>query len=107
MKRLRFFFTSVAFWVASLVSCSTASAFTGPVSDHPLISISYMRSFVQDDPRLPEHLRTITTANVTNASTLDMSLTLDCTESFHTLTVKARTTEHVMLDPRDASCELR
>jgi hypothetical protein len=59
-----------------------------------------------DDPRLPPWVETIATANVTNPSTHEMTVVLDCTESRHTLTIAPRTTEHVLLDPRDTSCSV-
>lgn len=96
----------LVFWIVSLVSCGTTSAYTGPVSERPSVSVSYMRSFVQDDPRLPEHLRSIATANVVNASNHSMSLVLDCSVSRTLLEVPARTVSHVLLDQGDASCAL-
>lgn len=105
MKRLKRSFAVVAFWVVSL-SCATATAFHGPISDRPQLSVSYMRHFETRDPRLPEQLVTITTAAITNPSTHAMRLRLDCTRTLITLTVAPRTTEHVLLDPKDRSCTL-
>jgi hypothetical protein len=106
MQRIKKYAAIVAFWVASLVSCSTASAFTGPVSDKPTIALEYRRHFVQDDPRLPSRVETITTAAITNPSAYPMTVTLDCTESLHTLTIAPRMTEHVLLDRDDRECTL-
>jgi hypothetical protein len=91
-------------FVLVFFGCSTTSAFTGPVSDQPTISISYMRHFEMTDPRLPQQLVTIATANVTNASTSPMTVVLDCDRTFTSLTIAPRTTEHVLLDPKDTSC---
>lgn len=100
------FLVGLLAFVLVFFGCSTTSAFTGPASERPTVSISYMRHFEHDDPRLPPRLETIATADVTNASTHDMSLTLDCTVTRTTLDVPARTTSHVLLDPEDATCTL-
>jgi hypothetical protein len=94
-------------WLASLLCCATSNPYTGPVSDKPMVSVSYMRSFVQDDPRLPERMETIATAAITNPSNREMTVTLDCTETLTTVDIKPRTTEHVLLSAGDKECVIR
>jgi len=85
--------------------CASATAYGGPFGDRPLLSVSYMRHVVPAlDPRFPEHVETLATADVTNPSTKPMRVTLDCTETLTTMTIAPRTTEHVLLDPADTSC---
>jgi hypothetical protein len=88
--------------------CATSSPFTGPVSDKPTLSVSYMRHVMHTNDfwQVP-YVETIATANVTNPSTSETHVTLDCSESLHFLDIAPRTTEHVLLDPKDSSCELR
>jgi len=94
--------------LAAIIGCATASIYTGPVAARPTLTITYMRHLVpSDDPRWPPHLETLATANVTNPSNADMDLALDCTESYTRLNVKARTTEHVLLDPGDKECTVK
>ena len=88
----------------AIAGCATSSAYDGPVSDRPLLAVSYLRHFEHDDPRLPPRLETIATADVTNPSFGEMYVVLDCSQSWHALTIKPRTTEHVLLDPQDTAC---
>lgn len=91
-----------------LASCATSSPFIGPVSEKPQLSVSYMRHMMHtNDLRQVPYIDTIATANVSNPSTHAIHVTLDCSESLHYLDVAPRTTEHVLLDPKDEKCELR
>lgn len=91
-----------------LAACATSSPFTGPVSEKPQLSISYMRHMMHTNDmwQIP-YIETIATANVTNPSTHYTHATLDCSESLHYLTIAPRTTEHVLLDPADKACVLK
>jgi hypothetical protein len=86
--------------VLFLAACATTSPFTGPVSERPLLSVSYMRhvEHTNDFWQIPY---------VTNPSLHPIHVALDCTVSRTVLDIPARTTEHVLLDPKDASCELK
>lgn len=55
---------------------------------------------------LPEQLVTVSIADVSNPSNRQMRVRLDCSRTLTTLTVAPRTTEHVLLDPRDRTCTL-
>jgi hypothetical protein len=99
------FLAIVSFWVASLC-CATTAAYTGPAGDRPLLSVTYQRHLVTDDPRFPPQMKTLATANVVNPSDHPMALTLECTETRTTIYVAPRTTQHVLLDPEDAGCIL-
>ncbi len=91
-----------------LVGCATTSPFTGPVSERPTLSVSYMRhvQHTGDFWQMP-YVETITTADVTNPSNAPMHVVLDCAESRTSLDIPARTTAHVLLDPKDNACELQ
>jgi hypothetical protein len=91
-----------------LAGCATSSPFTGPVAEKPALSVSYMRHVMHTNDYWQQmYVETITTANVTNPSTTEIHVTLDCSESLRHLDVAPRTTEHVLLDPKDKACELR
>jgi hypothetical protein len=105
--KLKAFLVGVAAFVLVFFGCSTTSAFVGPISDKPTISVTQLRHVMHTNDYWQQmYVETLSTLSVTNPSTHDMVVTVDCTESRHTLTVKARTTEHVLLDPQDASCSL-
>ena len=87
----------------AFLGCATSSPYRG----EDTLSVSYLRHFVRDDPRLPAHIETITTANVANPTDHALTVVLDCTESLHTLTIAPKTVEHVLLDPKDSHCEVK
>jgi hypothetical protein len=103
----RFLFLLFCFLVGFALGCATSSRYAGPVADRPLLSVSYMRHVMHTpDARQIPYVETIATANVTNPSDHPMVVVLDCTETRRSLTIAPRTTEHVLLDPKDASCEV-
>jgi hypothetical protein len=85
------------------MGCATSSPYQG----EPALSVSYLRHLEHDDPRSPPRVVTIATANVANVTDNQVTVVLDCTESRHTLTIAPKTVEHVLLDPKDLSCEVQ
>ena len=96
----------VVFLLVTLSSCATASAYSGPVSDKPLLEVVQRRHFEMVDPRLPQQLVTISIARATNASTKPMHLRLECTETLAHFDAAPRSTTEILLAPKDSSCEL-
>jgi len=91
-----------------LAGCATSSPFTGPVSEKPALSVSYLRHVMHtNDIWQQPYVETIATAAIANPSNHPMHVVLDCTATTTTLDVAPRTIEHVLLDPKDTSCELK
>jgi hypothetical protein len=88
--------------------CATASKYTGPVSDRPLLSVSYMRHLQHTGDFWDQaYTETIATAAISNPSTRPMTVVLDCTRTLTTLTIAPRTTEYVLLSNEDRECQIQ